>query len=141
MFQDLVLRSQQAGQTVKLQNERRKEVRLLFLQTIEDVIEEIESLGFVKVDFSTVLSIQSFSLRLQCRQGYSYQDYTYNLELSSTGTNINYGYGANSAKGKQMHFDYNWNNSKLVATMKNALRALLSDALKSLEVGKANGWV
>lgn len=138
MFQDLIQRAQLVGQDTKLKNERKKEVKLLFLKVVEEASKEINELGFKNVKFQVLSSIPSFSLQIQTKQGYDYYKYTHNLELSPSNT-INYGYGATSASGKQMHFDYNWNNSKLVATMKNALRALVMEALKDLEISKANG--
>ena len=69
--------------------------------------------------------------------GYSESRFIHNLELASIKDCIHYGCGANSASDKEMQFDYNWNDSKLIATMKNALRALVSGALETKEIIKA----
>lgn len=130
MFSDLVERAKLKREVIEVEKNRKKEVQWMFKDFVKEIVPEIESLGFVKVTFSELKTRPSFYLRIQVKKGYDSDRHTFNLELASLESAINYGYGANSACGKQIYFDYNWNNSKLIATMKNALRALVSDALE-----------
>jgi len=138
MFQDLVERAKHNGDTARSESKRREEVKLLIREFVESKIPEIKELGFVDVKFYKLHT--SFTLRIQPRRGYSSQDFTHNMELSSTYPCINYGPGANSAKGRQFTFNYNMNDSQIIAVTKHALRALVGEALKSMEYVKAQGW-
>lgn len=138
MFQDLVQKAKNHGDNVKSTIARREEVNLLLRKTVKNAVPQIKELGFIEVNYRELST--SFTLSIRTRNGYDESRFSQNMELSSTSSNINYGYGANSAKGKQMKFDYNWNDSQLVGIMNNALRALVSDALKDLEVCKVHGW-
>lgn len=139
MFQDLVQRAKNHGHDVKLERERKDEVRNLIRETVESFIPEIKELGFVDVKYYNSTPTY-FSLRIQPRRGYSEDRFTHNMELGSITNTINYGSGANSAQGKQMEFSYDMNNSQIVGITKNALRALVSGALQSMEHIKAQGW-
>ena len=138
MFEDLVQRAKNHGDNARVEHERREEVKLLIREYIESIVPEIEALGFENVKFIKLHT--SFSLRIQPRRGYSESRFTHNMEISSTKSQINYGSGANSATGKAMEFDYNWNDSQIIAVTKNAVRALVGSALETREYVKAKGW-
>ncbi|MNB91970.1 hypothetical protein D3C81_587380 [compost metagenome] len=140
MFNDLKVRAQLKAKEVSRRDSRVDEVKWLFKKVVEEAFPEIESLGFVNVEFFKYDSNPKFTLRICSRRGYSQSSFTHNIELGSIKNVIYYGCGANSARGKEMEFDYNWNDSKLVATMKSVLRATVGEALNSMEFIKAKGW-
>ena len=137
MFKDLSQRAKQYAENIGREQDRRNEVRLLFFRTVKELLPEIEELGFYKVELSGSESFPSgFALRIQPNNSYSGYDFTYNVDISSISSHIHYGRGANSARGEKMEFDYNWNDSKLVGTMHHVLRAVITQALKNLEVNR-----
>jgi len=141
MFNDLQDRAKLKAASAGVEDARKLEVKWLLNKTVEEILPEIEALGFVNVSFRKYDTLPNFTLIIQARRGYSERDFSFNMELGSLDTTINYGYGANSSKGKKIDFDYSWNNSKLVGIMRDALRALVADALNSLEFNKVKGWV
>lgn len=141
MFEDLKQRADLKAQQNKAESDRKKEVAWLFRRQVEEVYPEIETLGFVKTTLYTISDKSpTFTLRIQTRRGYSDSSFTHNLELNTLHQTIRYGSGAHSYNGKEMPYDINWNDSKLIAAMKDAIRALVAGALNSKSVIEAKGW-